>query len=364
MAKTTKQQFKVHADTLKMVLDKVGLAAGNATALPITSDMLATITLNNGYILGTDLQMQIGYSFEVESSIEAEFLLPFDFINKIVTLSKGMMMTFTINSKNIVIETETDKYQLSNHDKTADFPAPLLSPTENIETSLPDILPELKRALQTVSKDSLKPNINNVLLEIRPKAVTVASTDGSYVVFSNTLEAGTTKKVDLLIPTKVIKAMEGLENFTVAWNDKTFSINSAHITIIVVRPAEKFVNYRAIFPEEFTSNTFLNKAEFMSALDKCSLSKDYYKTTILNLKAKAINATDDDNGVKVNVNLTELDYQGTVDEIRFNYDKMMRILHQVPYKDVNLAIHDAKRAIILRSDEAPGYLGLIMPLAF
>lgn len=364
MAKSTKQQFRIQAATLKMVLDKVGLAAGTATVLPLTSDIMVTITRNKGYILGTDLQMQIGYGFEVESEIEAEFLLPFDLLSKIVSLSKGLTMTFTINSKNIVIETETDKYQLASHGKVEEFPKALLSPKDNIETALPDILPELKRALQTVSKDASRTNLNHVLLEIRPKVVTIASTDGSYVVFSNSLEAATAKKVDLLVPAKVIKAMEGLEQFTIAWDEKKFSINSEDITIIVVRPEEKFVNFRAIFPPEFTANTFVDKAEIMAALEKCGLSRDYHKTTKLDLKAKAINANDMDNGVNINVNLMELDYKGSVEAVSFNSDKMMKILHQVPYKSVNMAIHDAKRAIILRSEEAPGYLGLIMPLAF
>lgn len=363
-----KKQFKIQAADLKKVMDKVGLAISSSPAIPITRNILLQITSSvSGYITGTDLEMQIGHEIDVDSDIEeASCLLPFDFLNKIIALNKGALMTFVFEGKGLSIETETDKYKINVLEKVEDFVKPLESPKDNVEKTLPDLTEDLKRALKTVNRDSnaSKPATTRVLLEIKKDGVTIASTDTHYEVFSITKAVKLKSDVELLLPVKVIKALEGLENYTISWDDKKVAINAPNTTIIFTRPEEKFVNFRAIFPPEFVSNLKFDKKEMLLAMEKCSLSKDRFKEASLDLKTGIITANDEGSGIKINVKMNSIDYSGDVPEIHFNTDKMSNLLNQVPYSDMTLAVHQKDRPILFRSDEEPGYLALLMPMAY
>lgn len=363
-----KKQFKIQAADLKKVMDKVGLAVSSNPAIPITKNILVQITsLTTGYITGTDLEMQIGHDIDVESEIEeAECLIPFELLNKIIALNKGALMTFVFEGKGLSIKTDTDDYKINVLEKVQDFIKPMESPKENIEKTLPDLTDDLKRALKTVNRDQnpAQPATLRVLLDIKKDGITIASTDTHYEVFSITKPAKLKSEVELLLPIKVIKAIDGLEDFTVSWDDKKVAINAPEVTIIFTRPEEKFVNFGAIFPPEFTANLKFDKKEMLLAMEKCALSKDRFKEAALDLKTGVITANDINSGIKINVQMASIEYSGDVSEIHFNADKMSNLLNQVPYNDMTLAIHQKDRPILFRSEEEPGYLALLMPIAF
>lgn len=359
------KKFIIGTDILKTILDKVGQAVNANTIIPSLKDILVEIKDGSATFTTSDAEMTIVYRHDIEADFDAKFLLPFDFINKVVLLNKKMPLAFTIEKKGLKIQGENDNYELSSLTKLSDFPKLPEMPSDHAEAELPDFLPFLKTALLTVSKDwQNKPNLCKVLLEIREGKITVASTDGSWHVFSYAFEAPSKNSEDLLLSPKVVKALDGLQNISVSWSEKIICFSGTDITVMITRPEEKFANFRSIFPEDFVSNLSINRSELETALEKCSLSSDQFKTTKFNLQKNiGLSAVDSVYGININVSLPNVQYTGNVDNVCVSADKLLKLLHQISFDTIELAIHDSRRAILIRCTEDAGYLSLIMPIS-
>jgi DNA polymerase III sliding clamp (beta) subunit (PCNA family) len=131
---------------------------------------------------------------------------------------------------------------------------------------------------------------------------------------------------------------------------------------VLTRSEDKFVNFRQVFPQEWPANLEVNRYDLLRALDKCALSNDELHTTKIDLAEKEIKFTADDSVIKINVAMAAT-YSGEVKEISINSEKLLKLLHQVEQTEIKLAIHDAKRAVIITADGDAGYKGMIMPIA-
>lgn len=359
------KKFTIETDILKTILDKVGQAVNTNNIVPALKDVLIEIDTNLATFTTSDAEMTIIYQHPIDADFKESFLIPFDFLNKVVALNKKSSLTFTILKKGLKIECDNDVYELSSLTNLSDFPKLPEMPTEHLVTDIPDFLPFLKTALLTVSKDwQNRANLCKVLFEIREGKITIAGTDGSWHVFSYAFDAPIKSNEDLLLAPKFIKAADGIQNIDVCWNEKIICFSGDDVSVMITRPEEKFANFRSIFPEEFTSNLTIEKSVLVTALEKCSLSSDQFKNTKLTLQQNiGLSANDSLYGLNINVSLPNIEYAGNVDSVSLSADKLLKLLHQIQFDKIELAIHDKKRPILIRSTEDKGYLSLLMPIA-
>ena len=361
------KKFIISTEALSKALHKLSYAVNPKTIVPALSNIYCKVTSQSIEFITSDTEITIHYRCVCETSGEGfEFLLPFQLISKIVALNKRMPLTFSMEKKGIKITGDTDAYELKSLEKIENFPALQELPKKTKMQLNAEFIPWLATAVETVSKDETnKPNLTKVLLELRQKEITIASTDGAYMVFSYSMPLQSPEDDEILISPKAIKAIEGMKETTLYWHKKIFAFESEEITVIVTRPDMKFANFRGIFPQDFNSNLTFNREDLINALEKCNISSDPFKTTVLNLKQTAgkvsFEAIDTNYGININVAL-DGDYQGNVEQIKLNSDKMLKLLNQVNYDQIELAIHQPNKAVLLRSADDKSYLGLLMPI--
>jgi DNA polymerase III sliding clamp (beta) subunit (PCNA family) len=125
----------------------------------------------------------------------------------------------------------------------------------------------------------------------------------------------------------------------------------------------KFANYRAIIPADFDSNLTIDRDAFITALEKCNISSNPFKSTTLNIKKDMVNFNSNDDQFNIDISVdVPATYTGKLSQIKIASDKMLKMINQVDFENIELAIHHDKRAIIIRASDDKGYLGLVMPL--
>jgi DNA polymerase III sliding clamp (beta) subunit (PCNA family) len=191
----------------------------------------------------------------------------------------------------------------------------------------------------------------------------VASTDGAYMVFSQEFESESQIKQELLLSQKVIKSLTGVDELCIWFSTNMIALDCGHFRVINTRGEEKFANYRKIFPLDVESNLSAHKFSLIEALNKCSLVNDQFKAAKVELSANEIRFLASDDMVNINAPI-EAGYTGTVEATSVNFEKLLKLLNQIECVDVQFAIQDSKRAIVITSGEIKGYKGLIMPLNF
>jgi len=368
--KAIMKKFIISSAVLKKMLHKLSNAILAKPVLPVLANVWCKVTEGSIELIVSDLEVTIFYRQPCETTGEGfEFFMPFDLIQKIVALNMNCPLSFSLEKKGIKITSEKGVYELKSSFKIEDFPKLQLVP-KKISMPIPaEFVYFLTTALATVGTDEQRPECMKVLLELTDKETTIASTDGSFCVFSYTMAVPAPAKEDIVISPKVIKALSGIEDMNLYWNAKVYAFESKEVTIIVTRPDLKFKNFRAIFPPDYPSNLTVSHKEIVRALENCSISNDPMNEARIYFKKQkgqiVFIAKDPGSGININYEV-EGDYTGEVNSISFSFSLMLKLMKQIDFENVEIASHlDEKgneKAIVFRSPDNPCYLGLLMPL--
>lgn len=348
----------VTTPNLKPALAKLSQAIHPKSILPVLTNIYCKVTSEKVELIGSDMEITIFYDCECIAKESFEFLLPFEFIAKIVALYKDAPLEIEVG-KTVKIKCNNDVYEIKPSSKIADYPKLPEVKIENIVTLNNDILNCIITAVATTG--NTRPQFSYVLLELAPDLITVASTDGVQMVFSQEFASESQIKQEILLSQKVIKSLSGVDDLIIWYSDKMIALDCGNFRVINTRGEEKFANFRKIFPLENEYNLSANKYSLIDALNKCSLVNDHFKAATVELSANEIRFIASDDMVNINAPI-EAAYTGTVASTAINYEKLLKLLNQVECIDVQFAIQDGKRAIVITSTEIKGYKGLIMPL--
>lgn len=363
--KSIMQKITINTDVLKPALSILKEAISIKPSLPILADILCRVSENKVELIASNLGITIYERLECDTEGESfTMVLPFMFLAKIVAINKNCPLSFTVEGKGVCISAVKEVYFLKNLPNPEDFPKLPNLPTKN-RITLPAVFDYwLFAALETI--DKTKTRYDKVLLEFKKSSITLASSDGSYNLFSYTLnpESGSDQEDDLLIPENAIKALTNIDAATISWTAKIIGFDTPNRTIILTRSEEKYSNFRAIIPADFTPNIELKRSEIIQALENCCLNSDPFKTTILNLKNKsAVQFKAYDHNFERDICIdVEGEYTGDVEQISFNAEKMLELMHQVEYDMITMAIHSDKKAMLFRSPADDKYLALLMSI--
>lgn len=359
------KKFIISSDALKQMIQTVSIAVNPKATIPVLTNILCKVTDKKLEIVATDLEITMLHSGHCETEgAPFDFLLPFDMLKQLTSKMGKYPLQFVVEKKGVKINGDNEVYEIKSPGKVSDFPEQISIPVEHSMELTDDLVYWLKVAQATCSKDNFRPAMTNVLLELRKKQVTIASTDGGHSLFSMSINLEAPTDDDVLITPRVIKTVESMSLPNLYWNEKNYAFQGENLTVIITRQDLKFPNFKAIIPPDFDSNLTVSRLELIGALDKCSINTDPFKQTQMSLKVSEnkvnLFSSDDMNGIDISVDITG-SYTGEVEVIRFSSDKMLKLLHQVNFSSIDLAIHSPNRAMLLRSEDK-GYVALLMPI--
>lgn len=357
------KKFIIAADTLKKALSKLGQAVASKPTLPILGNILVKVNKDEVILITTDLELTILYTCTCESQGSFEMLIPFDFLNRIMGMSKNQPMSIELKGKMATITGEYDEYEIGSLDKVADFPDLPTIPKKNFISINGAFVTVLGRSMMTVSKEELRPAMQKTCLDITDKGMTMVSTD-AYTLFTHAFEVTSTAPDQLLISPKIAKALEGFSTTEIHWHTKHIAFKTEGIVVIATRHEDKYPDYKVVIPS-YDGNLLLDRQHLIDALRRCCLSTNTTRETKIILKKSGgtihFEAVDIDLNRKIQADISGV-YEGEVESISVNARKLLTLMEQVDYEKVHLAIHSPGKPVLIRSENDKDYLGLIIPL--
>lgn len=369
------KKITIPASPLLEVLKKVKEVVSQKPTMPILTNMLFKVRRKDIQIIATDLMVTITGTIDVtnDGDFEYEYLLPFDYLYNIGMLINGLDLTIEIitvqkkveNKKvdvtNAILKTYSDTFKQDGLDNPAEFPVMPEFPQENSVEIGGDFIVWLNKAIDTTSKDNLRPAMQKIFVGIANEGLSVASTN-AHVVFEKSFKSESQKTKDLLVNTKIAKALKGFKETSISWSDTHLAFVSNGITMIGTVQDEKFPNYQAIFPIDPPANLRLSLADITSVMKKASLTK---RPATIFLKREighiVIESFDEDYNRNITVRIGA-DYSGDCEQIVVNPENMLLLLQQIDYTTITLSITWSDKPIVITSDSDPSYRSLTMPL--
>jgi DNA polymerase III sliding clamp (beta) subunit (PCNA family) len=365
------KKITIPASPLMAVLKKVKEVIAKNAAMPILTNVLVKVRRTDILVIATDLALTIQGTIEVTNDHEFgyEYLLPFDFLYNICHLTNGLDITIEVTDtlkkkiaeRKAVISTYTDIFNVYDLDNPEDFPKMPDFPHENSAGIAGDMIEWMNKLISTAAKDVARPAMQKIYLGINNEGMALATTD-AHVLVEKTFKAESAQAVDILIDTKIAKALKGFRETSISWSDSHVAFVSNGITIIGTIQDEQYPQYRAVFPEEGKTNLRVSLDELTGVMERAALTRKsatiYFKREIGTL---VIESTDVDYNRKVTSRLAA-DYFGDCVSIILSPEKLLLILGQVEYKSINLSITSPEKAVIITTDADESYRALIMPM--
>ncbi len=358
------KKFIISSDSLGKAFKKLSLAVNTKSTIPVTKNMLCRVTKDQVELITTDLELTISSVCPAETGDhEFEVLLPFDFVSRIVSFSKGTPITIEHPStRKVRILGDGDEYDITV-EKLEEFPkVPSVSKMSflNLDLNFVDIL---SRAVATVGSDESRPAMSYVCVDARQKELFVVGTD-AHTLYRHRVPVGWKEPEKLLVSARMIKAIEGMVSVEMTWNKSQICMSGETLTVWCRRFDGVYPNYEAAIPSQ-PANLLMDRLAIVDALHKSLLSSTQPNCTVIHLKSSEgrihFECDDKDMGRCIRVDKAG-EYTGRTTAISVNGKKMLTVLGQLTCEKVNLHIDKPEKAILVSTAEDTDYLGMIMPI--
>lgn len=362
------KELTINNTVLNPILKHMKDVIDEKSLLAVLQNVLIQVkTDNTATLVVSDLEVTILTRIACETATDQdfEFLFPFSMLFKFCALAGDTDIAFAISkSGSTSITAGSDRLEVKEGLNINDFPKlPLFDDKVTVANISKDFIQAMNMAAISVSKDTLRPAMTKVLLDITENKISVVSTD-AHCLFVKEFPSELTEADQLLIGRKAIKALSSFGDTKLSWTSSFISLECDNTRILTRNLSDRFPAYRSIIPDYKPNVSFVTD-HLRAAIEKAGITVDQStcKATF-KLKVKdgriiihSRNLEDMESSVEI-----EAEYTGTVDNVGISTKLLSRVLSQVRYEKVQFAIESAQRAILVTSEEDPAYLGLLMPM--
>lgn len=361
------KKIKIKTDLLKKAMVVLQNGCNPNAIIPVIENIHFDCEEDKINLMVTEMEVAIKYTIVSVDEMKTEpckFLVAFYQLQKILPNYKDEYIEFSVLKTKVDISIGGEVYECKMNSKPEEFPV-LADMDNSLTTEIGDIIPFIKRAVKTISEDSLRPAMCCVCVQQKGDDIHIASTD-ARVLYSYEVPAGDMKiESPVLFNSKAIKAISALPDspfYELKQDEKKYSINTPVALIVITKTIGKFPDYESIIPIRET-NVNISRRDLIGLFTKCSLNTHPAKETELAFKPDAIEfkTVDSFKGLTIEGSVPAI-VSGEIQSCLVNASAMLKVLSQSDSENIMLSVGENNKAIVLKEDPINGYTGIIMPL--
>lgn len=357
-------KINIKTAALFAALKKIKDVIEKRPTLSILSNFMVDIENNKMSLISTDVEVTVIVPVDLDEEVEnMKFLLPFDLVYKSLELATSETIILDIKKKSATVTAGNDKTDIVKLEDVEQFPK--LPELKDSQELLVDkaFIQSMVNAMNIVTDNDSQPFTTVVCVDITEEGVNVVSTSGG-TLYKKSFPDVKGEKSQLLLKKKVVKIFKGLESISIRHNANHVIFTHESFKVIAKRPDMNYVKYQQVL-NEVGPNLSLNRQELIHACKLASLITGSTSTDI-SLKSKigilVFNANSKETNASKQVEVSG-EYTGECESIKILPDNLVKLLEQVDYETIDLAITEHNKAILLSSSIDSTYKGLIMPIA-
>jgi DNA polymerase III subunit beta len=270
-------KFIASSGALLRQLQIISAVISSKVVIPILEYFLFEIDKGKLRIVGTDLEVSIQGTLDIESDENGKIAVPAKLILEILKSLPEQPITFTINEKNKSIELTSDngKYKITG-EIAEDFPKfPTIEDASSFEVPAEILINAINKTLFAISNDELKPALTGLYMELDEEHLCFVTTDGNKLVKYQRNDIKSNDTTSFIIPKKtlnVIKSSISGDNASMGVEVKYNKINAlfslGNITIVCRLIDEKFPDFNSAIPVNLPNKLRVNRIEFLDCLKR------------------------------------------------------------------------------------------------
>ncbi|MEW6647473.1 MAG: DNA polymerase III subunit beta [Pseudomonadota bacterium] len=363
-------KFTISREALLKPLQVVGGVVEKRQTLPILANVLVQVDKGKLTLTGTDLEVELTATAQVENGSDGEITLPARKFSDICrALPEQAMLEVTVDGDKALIRSGKSRFSLSTLPAT-EYPA-----TEGVAGAFRlNMAQEILKGLleQThfcMANQDVRYYLNGMLLEMKGGQLRTVATDGHRLAISETdcpEVAGEERQV--IIPRKGVLELSRLLGDGDAQCELTVGSNHIRVALGDVVMTSKLVDgrfpdYERVVPKAGECVVTADRNLLRQALQRTSiLSNEKYRGIRLQFEPNLLKATVNNPEQEEAEEEIEISYSGMEFEIGFNVSYLLDALNVVKQDQVVLNMTDANSSCLIygQGDKSSRYV--VMPM--
>lgn len=282
---------------------------------------------------GTDLEMEVLFSIDVESLDDGEITVPAEKFKKLVNaMPKTLPVQCSLDGERFIIESGRGKYELTTL-PSQDYPS-----LDDLAFDLPIDIEEsqfvnlLSSVSHSMADGDVRYYLNSALLSVKDGQLRSISTDGHRLTL-NSIDHQAASDINIIVPRKAVLELQKLlsnksdEVITVKMSRNHIQVKSHDLVISSKLIDGKYPAWEAAIPSNINFSVDLDTAQLKSALQRVSvLANEKFKGCRLKLTNGLLTISSNNPEQESAREEIEVNYSGDEFEIGFNIDYVIAAL--------------------------------------
>lgn len=358
-------KLQVTQENLAKALNTVARVASTRNTLPILSNVLLKTTNNRLSISATNLDIaithQIGSKIQKTGSITVPARLMQDFITSLPD------SVLDLELKDNRLSITTDKYQSAiNGISSEDFPVmPAIKAGADWKTPARQLKQSLQKVVFAASNDDARPVLTGVYFHNLGGEIMAVATD-SYRLAEQKL-GKYRGKFNFLVPAGAAADLLRIisdedEDVTVAHDEQQVMFLVGDVTLVARLIEGNYPDYRKLIPSKFATIARLTRQDFLNITKVSALfARESAGSITINSAGKSVSIKAVTSQIGENTAEADAQVKGG-GEVTLNSRYLIDALNAFGGETIEFCFNGKLEPCILRSDDEPDYVHLVMPL--
>lgn len=356
-------RIRAERDDLADLFSRANRALAARTALPVLQGLHCEASAGRLRVTGTDLEITIRTSGEVEVLEEGRAMVPGRLLGEAVRKMPPGAVTIATNDSEAEIEGKGPRFSIRLLN-VEDFPSLDDSPVEGVEVDGEELAAGLAQVVVAASSDAARPILTGVLFEPGDQGLRVVATDGYRLAVRDMPGMGMVGQG--LVPARGLRELArtiGAAKVTAGLTarEAVFSSDKGSLRLRMIEGT--FPKYRSLLPESYSTQVIVEKEAILDALGRVALVAEDHIPVRMRIGEGGVEVTVTRQDVGAEAEHLAGEFSGEEEVlIAFNPRYLADGVGAVAGDKIRLRVIDGLKPSVIDGDDDGGFLYLLMPV--
>ncbi len=363
-------RFNIIRESLLKPLTAVSGVVEKRQTLPILSNILLNVEKDKITLTGTDLEVELTASTELENAEPGEITLPArKFMDICRSLPEGATLQLEVKDTRATIRSGKSRFTLSTL-PASDFPSTdSITGAYRFEVKQQELKSLIDRTQFSMANQDVRYYLNGLLLEIDNNILRTVATDGHRLAICELQQdLPQTEKQQVIIPRKGVTELgRMLED---SEQPCTIQLNTNHIKVTLADTVftsklvdGRFPDYERVIPQGVDKEILADRELIRQGLLRAAiLSNEKYRGIRIQMSEDTLKATVNNPELEEAEEEIDVSYKGDTIEIGFNVSYLVDALSAVLQDEVVIRLFDANSSCLIHGKDDQSAKYVVMPM--
>ena len=359
-------KFRCERDTLVEALNTANKAVTNRATLPVLNGLHLSLENDALVITGSDLDLTITVSLDVAGETDGIAVVPARLLSDVVRSVEAGTVDITVAGSDLQVIAGRSEFALRTipADEYPLFDGPTSEPV-TVDATL--LVSALEQVTPAASSDDSRPILTGVYMVAEKEGFRLVATDSYRLAVrdmpGSALLAG---QPPILVPSRALTELARLlekdseVSLYLGEKEASFEVNTVRMTTRLIEG--EFPDYKRLVPDDNPNKLTANRGELRDAVKRVRLLAQEATPIRLEMGNAGLQLIAKTQDIGEAHEIVDANYSGDDLTIAFNAEYLLKGLEIAPGDDITLETRDNQKPAVLKSEEHPEFLYLLMPV--